>query len=140
MSATQCPQAGSESKLDRSVLASAPFDVIPLLCEERALDLWDAWYGARKPPLPNPRRVIADTNLRAEAAVDGLGWAMADNLMQREFDQGLLVAPFEHRLDGFEYAVQTAPGRFLSQGALQLRNWLVGSVLAQPADYAANIR
>lgn len=97
-------------KLDPAELASPPLDAIPLLCEERSFDLWDAWYGKRKPPLPNPRRVITDTNVRVQAAVDGLGWAMADNLMQRELDQGLLVAPFEHCLDGFGYAIQTAPG------------------------------
>lgn len=117
-----------DTRLDRAALASPPFDSIPLLCEERSLDLWNAWYGDRQRALPNPRRVIADTNVRAQAAVDGLGWAMADRLMQRELDQGQVVAPFEHRLDGFGYAIQTAPGRFLSESAQLLRNWLLEHV------------
>jgi len=111
--------------LDRSALTRPPFDAVALLCEDRVLDLWNAWYGEQQVPLPNPRRVIADANVRTQAAIDGLGWTMADGLMQQELDHGLLVAPFEHRLQGYGYALQAAPGRYLNRSALALRNWLI---------------
>jgi len=111
--------------LVRAALALPPFDAVPLLCEDRVLDLWNAWYGELDIPLPNPRRVIADANVRTQAAIDGLGWTMADALMQQELDHGLLVAPFEHRLPGYGYAIQAAPGRYLNRSALALRNWLI---------------
>jgi DNA-binding transcriptional LysR family regulator len=76
-------------------------------------------------PLRNPRRIIADANVRTQAAVDGQGWTMADALMQRELEVGDLVAPFGHQLEGYGYAIQASPGRFIAQNALVLRQWLV---------------
>jgi len=96
-----------------------------LLCEDRSLDLWQAWYGRQPQPLANPRRVIADANVRTQAAIDGQGWTMADALMQRELDAGDLVAPFVHQLDGFGYALQTSQSRYVSRKAQELRSWLV---------------
>jgi len=106
-------------------LSRPPLDSIPLLCEDRSLDLWQAWYGQQDRPLLNTRRIIADANVRTQAAVDGQGWTMADALMQRELEVGDLVAPFHHRLEGFGYVIQTSPGRYVSQNALELRQWLV---------------
>ncbi len=107
-------------------ISTAPLDSIPLLCEEdRAFDLWQAWYGKQTRPLDNPRRVIADANVRTQAAVDGQGWTMADAMMQRELDAGDLVAPFAHRLDGFGYALQGSPARYVNRKALELRDWLI---------------
>jgi DNA-binding transcriptional LysR family regulator len=96
-----------------------------LLCEDRSLDLWQAWYARQSQPLANPRRVIADANVRTQAAIDGQGWTMADALMQRELDAGELVAPFTHQLDGFGYAIQTSQSRYVSRKAQELRSWLV---------------
>ena len=109
--------------LTGSVLASTP-----LLCEDRSLDLWQLWYGKRARALANPRLLIADANVRTQAAIDGQGWTLADALMQRELDSGALVAPFEHRLDGYGYAIQAYPGRFSSQNAQALRKWLIDHV------------
>ena len=104
-----------------------------LLCEDRSLDLWQAWYarqsdGKQPQALANPRRVIADANVRTQAAIDGQGWTMADALMQRELDAGELVAPFAHQLDGFGYAIQTSQSRYVSRKAQELRSWLVEHV------------
>jgi len=96
-----------------------------MLCEDRSLDLWQAWYGKQPQPLVNPRRVIADANVRTQAAIDGQGWTMADALMQRELDAGDLVAPFTHQLDGFGYAIQTSQSRYVSRKAQELRSWLI---------------
>lgn len=97
----------------------------PLLCEDRIYDLWQDWYGRQARPLDNPRRIIADANVRTQAAVDGMGWTLADDLMRVELDSGALVAPFGHRLEGHGYTIQSAPGRFVGQDAMALRNWLV---------------
>jgi LysR family glycine cleavage system transcriptional activator len=115
----------ANTKLKKKALSSPPLNSIPLLCEDRSLDLWQTWYGQQAQPLLNPRRIIADANVRTQAAVDGQGWTMADALMQRELEVGDLVAPFRHRLEGYGYAIQTSPGRYVSQNALELRQWLV---------------
>ena len=114
-----------EDDLDPVALNRAPLERTPLLCEVRPLDLWQLWYGDQSRPLGNPRRTIADANVRTQAAIDGLGWTLADAMMQRELDSGQLVAPFNQRLDGYGYAIQSAPGRFLSRPAAALQNWLV---------------
>ena len=110
-------------------LSQAELASTTLLCEDRSLDLWQAWYvrqsQSQAQPLTNPRRVIADANVRTQAAIDGQGWTMADALMQRELDAGDLVAPFAHQLDGFGYAIQTSQSRYVSRKAQELRSWLV---------------
>ena len=111
--------------LDVTELTGSGLAATPLLCEDRALDLWQTWYGIQARPLANPRRTIADANVRTQAAIDGQGWTLADALMQRELDSGALVAPFGHQLDGYGYVIQTSPGRFVSQNALALRKWLI---------------
>ena len=113
------------NRLPAGALAQPPLNSIPLLCEDRRLDLWQAWYGDRTQPLDNPRRVIADANVRTQAAVDGQGWTLADSLMQRELESGLLIAPFSHSLEGYGYALQSAPGRFVGENVEALKNWLI---------------
>lgn len=114
-----------KNRLDRVQLAMPPFDSIPLLCEERSLDLWAEWYGEQSLPLDNPRRIIADANVRTQAAIDGQGWTMADALMQSELDSGVLVPVFEHRLEGYGYALVTSPGRYMNSRAADLAEWLI---------------
>lgn len=118
-----CPAANGV--LDVVDLTGPALTSTPLLCEDRSLDLWQTWYGKQARPLANPRRTIADANVRTQAAIDGQGWTLADALMQRELDSGALVAPFGHRLDGYGYVIQAYPGRFVSQNALALRKWLI---------------
>ena len=116
----------ASGELSASEISTAPLDHIPLLCEEdRSLDLWQAWYGKQARPLTNPRRIIADANVRTQAAVDGQGWTLADGLMQRELKAGDLVAPFARRLDGFGYALQSSPARYVNRKAQQLKSWLI---------------
>lgn len=115
--------AGSE--IGREDFARPPLDSIPLLCEDRSLDLWQTWFGSERPRLTNPRRIISDANVRTQAAIDGLGWTLADALMQRELDAGLLQAPFRHRLHGYGYSIQVPANRYIGENANLLRNWLV---------------
>jgi len=116
------PALAGRDDLPRRELAAAPLDAVPLLCEDREFDLWQAWFGGRP---ENPRRIIADANVRTQAAIDGLGWTLADALMRRELDAGLLVAPFRHRLHGYGYALEMPANRYMGQSANTLKNWLV---------------
>ncbi len=111
-----------------SDFTQAPFDDIPLLCEDREFDLWQSWYRGQTTPLNNPRRVIADANVRTQAAIDGQGWTLADALMLSELETGALIAPFEHRLEGCGYALMSSPGRYLNRKAKLLQNWLTESI------------
>ena len=113
------------SGLENIALATLPLGNLPLLCEDRSLDLWQAWYGQQEISLGNPRRVIADANVRTQAAIDGQGWTMADGLMQAELSSGVLVAPFASRLEGYGYAIQSSPGRFINRDAGKFRDWLI---------------
>lgn len=106
-------------------LATPPFSSVPLLCEDRPMDLWQEWYGDMKCPLPNPRRVITDANVRTQAAMDGQGWTLADAFMQGELDRKLLVAPFENVLEGYGYRLIMPQGRYLNQSARDLIEWLL---------------
>ena len=116
-------------KLEKKMFSASNFETIPLLCEDRRLDLWQRWYGEKTKPLTNPRRIIADANVRTQAAIDGQGWTMADSLMQQELDSGTLVAPFKHRLEGYGYALMASPGRHMNHKVKALRDWLMRDLI-----------
>ena len=101
---------------------------VPLLCEDRMQDLWLEWLIASTAgsitDLENPRHVISDANVRVQAAVDGQGLILADNLMINELEYGLLVAPFKEQLTGYGYVFMSAPTRILSDNAQTLKTWL----------------
>ena len=117
----QC-QSGN---IDRQKMNEAPFNSVPLLCEDRKMDLWQAWYENEGEPMSNPRRIVADANVRTQAAIDGQGWTMADALMQPEIDRGELVAPFRHCLEGYGYALLVAPGQHINKKVKNLSEWLM---------------
>jgi DNA-binding transcriptional LysR family regulator len=116
--------------LDIGVLLSAPWDKVPLLCEDRALDLWSMWARPNVASLVNPRRVIGDANVRVQAAIDGQGLIMEDALMQYELDHGLLVRPFAKTLSGYGYALLSTARRDSNPRVRALRDWLVDSARA----------
>lgn len=121
---------GSHSKIDIKKLITPPFCDIPLLCEDRTLDLWQAWFEQNKPKgmdakLMNPRRIISDANVRVQAAVDGQGIILSDDMMSYELDNGLLVSPFKETLKDYGYALLSSPARIYSENAQTLKDWLV---------------
>jgi DNA-binding transcriptional LysR family regulator len=97
----------------------------PLLCDDRRQDLWQEWADFAGTRLHNPRRLIADANVRVQAAIDGLGLVLADELMRTEISSGALVAPFDSVLPGYGYVLMSAPSRPLNPGSRALRDWLV---------------
>lgn len=50
-----------------------------------------------------PGPVIADPNVRMQAAIDGQGFALADSLVHDELETGRLIAPFDVALPGYGY-------------------------------------
>ncbi len=112
-------------------MLQAPLKNIPLLCEDRTQDLWQEWFkanysGDSNIELSNPRRVISDANVRVQAAVDGQGLILADDLMLNELNNGLLVAaPFKEQLTGYGYAFYSSPKRINSDNTLILKSWMM---------------
>ena len=101
---------------------------IPLLCEDRHLDLWEAWFAvagcAPSATMTRPRRIMSDANVRVQAAIDGQGFILADDLMLNEINNGLLVVPFKPQLEGYGYAFLSATTSVLSEPAINLKQWL----------------
>ena len=117
-------------QINISSMLQAPFKNIPLLCEDRSQDLWQEWFKANYPnddnaELTNPRRIISDANVRVQAAVDGQGLILADDLMLNEINNGLLIAPFKEQLKGYGYAFYSSPKRIYNDNALKLKNWMI---------------
>jgi DNA-binding transcriptional LysR family regulator len=118
-----CPSA--DGPIAAEALLAPPWNKVPLLCEDRGLDLWTLWLKPNGQTLVNPRRVIGDANVRVQAAIDGQGLIMEDALIQYELDNGLLVAPFADQLSGFGYALLNPARRFDNAKARALCDWLV---------------
>lgn len=126
------PESGTGgTPLDVGEIVDGCLSTVPLLCEDRSLDLWNEWIAAALPQSPpvlsNPRRIISDANVRAQAAIDGQGIILADNLMSNEIENGLLVKPFSEYLDGYGYALLSSPSRIFSDQATVLREWFLSN-------------
>ena len=103
---------------------------IPLLCEDRTQDLWQEWLqanytGDSNAELSNPRRIISDANVRVQAAVDGQGLILADDLMLNEINNGLVVAPFKQQLKGYGYAFYSSPKLIYGDNTIIFKNWIM---------------
>ncbi len=89
--------------------------------------MWPDWLAAAGlMPAPDQRRVVlADSNVRVQAAVDGLGVVLADHLAAPEVDAGRLVVPFGLSVGGSGFYV-------LAKGeppphAAEFVDWLIAS-------------
>jgi DNA-binding transcriptional LysR family regulator len=110
-------------------LLEAPFNQMTLLCEDRPQDTWQEWFDASAPEsvrLENPRRVISDANVRVQAAVDGQGLILSDELMRNELNNGLLATPFLEVLEGYGYALMCSPTQILGGNAQLVKEWFSG--------------
>lgn len=110
--------------LDAAIMDQPDFSTLPLLCEDRSIDHWQVWYSSIGKQLSNPRHVISDANVRVQAAIDGQGLIMADQLMQNELDNGLLVPLFKQQLTGYGYTLMRSPMRNRNPNAQLLYEWL----------------
>ena len=94
----------SEGGLDAPEnLGKAPNLNIPLLCEERDLDLRQLWN--RDQLLANPYHMIEDSNVQVQAAIDGQGIMLADALMHTEINNHSLIPISNHQLFGYGYII-----------------------------------
>ncbi len=117
-------------------LLKGPFAKLPLLCEDRQQDLWQEWINTSQtdtthptPALSNPQRVISDSNVRVQAAIDGQGLILADELMINDLNNGLLVSPFKGELHGYGYALLCSASRIMSDDAVALKDWLASQIV-----------
>ncbi len=88
-----------------------PEDILTLtlLSEPEGYDMWPDWFrAAGLTPVADQRHtVLADSNVRIQAAVDGLGVVLADHLAETEIASGRLVVPFATSIDGSGYYLLT---------------------------------
>lgn len=110
--------------LDASFMNKPDFSNLPLLCEDRSIDHWQIWYRSIGKQLNNPRHVISDANVRVQAAIDGQGLIMADQLMQNELDNSLLIPLFKQELNGYGYTLMRSPIQNHNPNAKLLYEWL----------------
>ncbi len=105
------------SHLGQGYLSSPNWQHITLLGEAREEDIWQAWNQG---PCLNPRRIIEDANVRVQAAIDGQGIILADQLMQAELENGSLVSLSDHQLTGVGYGIH-----YHTPQAKELSRWLI---------------
>ena len=110
--------------LDADVMSHSVFSNLPLLCEDRSIDHWQIWYNSTGKQLSNPRHIISDANVRVQAAIDGQGLIMADQLMQNELDNGLLIPLFTQQLTDYGYTLMRSPMQNHNPNAKLLYEWL----------------
>jgi len=110
--------------LDADAMSHSDFSNLPLLCEDRSIDHWQIWYDSTGKQLNNPRHVISDANVRVQAAIDGQGLIMADQLMQNELDNGLLIPLFTQQLSDYGYTLMRSPMQNHNPNAKLLYDWL----------------
>jgi len=123
----------STKQLNIELMSQEPMQSIPLLCEDRQEDMWQDWFDANQVPgsnckLSNPRRTIGDANVRVQAAVDGQGLILADDLMHNELNNGLLVTPFKETTSSYSYAFYASSTRVYSDNALILKDWITENI------------
>ena len=102
---------------------SLAVDSIRLLSENRQQDLWLEWFN--QSALSNPRQVIQDANVRVQAAIDGQGLILADDMMQSELESGRLVTPFSHHLAGYGYRIHCPQPSPRNDRVESFINWLL---------------
>lgn len=121
----------ADTQLTAAMMLHPPWCDVPLLCEDRPQDFWAQWFEqgcsqlSQQSHLKNPRRTLKDSNVRVQAAVDGQGWMLADQLMANEIDHGLLVAPFNEQMVGYGYALLSQSHRVMGTDAQRVRDWLM---------------
>ncbi len=96
---------------------------VTLLSEGREQDLWLEWFNEAE--LPNPRQVVADANVRVQAAIDGQGLILADGMMQAELDAERLQRPYQQQLEGYGYHLLSSESRVRNTEAQAMIKWLI---------------
>ncbi len=81
----------------------------PFLHDDAAPMVWQEWLrqagNETQTKLAGPK--ISDANVHLEAACDGYGLTMADDLASIEIAESRLIRPFPEELLGYGYAIRT---------------------------------
>lgn len=105
-----------------------PSDLVhhTLLRDVPAIDLWDRWLtqaGYDAEPRPSSV-VLADPVVRVQAAIDGQGVVLADDLVAQELEAGRLVEPFDVAVSGYGFHILRPADMAEREIARQFRRWL----------------
>ena len=103
------------------------FSNLPLLCEDRTQDLWQEWAKDNYSIQDNPHRIIEDANVRVQAAIDGQGLILADNLMNAELRNGTLQRITDQELTGYGYILMASTKSQSQPTTSALLDWLIKS-------------
>ena len=100
---------------------------VTLLRDHESVDLWPDWLARAGLPadIATKGRTILDPMVRIQAAIDGHGVILADDLAQGDIDSGRLVAPFEIALTGYGYHLLWSETTELRQNAAAFRVWIM---------------
>ena len=96
-----------------------------LLSEERQQDLWLEWAGDKHFLEKCNVRVISDANVRVQAAIDGQGLMLADDMMINELRNQSLQRVYNQQLTGYGYAIMRDPNRMHSLASRLFQDWLL---------------
>ncbi len=98
------------------------------LLKEMDFDSWEEWFFKVNRERRNPPFIhyIDDSNVRHQAALDGLGIELScRSLVREEVASGALLAPFDISVDSFSYyLVEPARGQ-RSPLARQFKDWII---------------
>lgn len=100
---------------------------VTLLRDSDDIDLWSIWLekAGVDPSSVGNGRTITDPIVRIQAAIDGQGIVLGDNLLADEITHGRLVAPFDIDLEGYGYHLLWDHNIALRDIADEFRHWLL---------------
>lgn len=100
---------------------------LTLLRDHDSVDLWPAWLDQAGVALDAAAkgRMILDPVVRIQAAIDGQGVVLADDLAADDIASGRLVAPFDIVLEGYGYHLLWGENAELRGNAAAFRNWVI---------------
>lgn len=100
------------------------------LCDVPEVDRWGEWLQLvdLKRSEVRTELVMADANVRVQAAIDSQGVVLADDLIADDVASGRLIIPFDVHLDGYGYYVLWQTGVQERAIVEQFRRWLIDNV------------
>lgn len=109
------------------------------LHDDETKEAWRRWldHAGVDDPALSPGPVIADPNVRMQAAVDGQGFALTDRLIQNELEAGQLVAPIGIALPGYGYYLIFRSATPESPSVCAFADWLRGEAETPFGDHPA---
>lgn len=98
------------------------------LVHDNGKEVWHKWYAAHQPESPGWRKgkVYSDLSLAIDAAVDGEGVILADDILcQREIASGQLVRLDQRKVRCVWYQVAVHKGASKSAASSVFKDWLL---------------